>query len=258
MVPWTATWAIAPVPPVSGRALGLASGDRDHARPEGQEVVAVTQHVEPDQPGHVLGARPGRDITRGSALHDPSLVEHQHPVGEGEGVDRVMGHQQAHPVVRREVTGELEAEAGRDPGVQTRERLVHEQEHGVDRERPGDRHPLGLAARQLARPAARRARRSRSARARSGPAHRPRPGPPRASAVRTRRCRGPTGAGRACPPGTPARPGGRAPCAAGRSRTRRRPPPRRRPAEDPPALPAASTCRRRWARSRRPPRRGRR
>ena len=161
-MPWTATWAIGAAPAVTRRPLGLRARDRHHTRAERQEVVSLPHDVEADQPGHVLGARSGCDVAGASALDDESLVEDQHAVGQREGVDRVVGHQQADPVVRRQVARQLEPEAGGDSGVEPAERLVHEKQGRIAGQSPRDRDPLGLPARQLTEAVGRRGPRCRS------------------------------------------------------------------------------------------------
>ena len=110
-------------------------------------------------------------------------------------------------------------------GVEGGQRLVEQQHPGLGGERPGQRHPLGLPARQRGR-AGRPPGRARPTRSSSSWARGPglgggaRPGP----AARTRRCRGRSGGGTAGGPGRPRRSvgrrWGRSTPAAGSSRTR--------------------------------------
>ena len=168
-----------------------------------------------------------------------------------------MGDQQGDAVVRREVAAELDPQRHRDRHVEAGERLVEQQQPGLGGQRPGDRHPLGLAAGELARACGRRGRRRRAVepvRARPRP---PRRRHARGPAARRPRCRGRRGAGTAAGPGRPARP---ALAGAARRAGRCRRGPHVPSAGDQPGQRAAAarSCRRRWARSPRPPRRARR
>ena len=175
-------------------ALGLNDQNRSPSR----------EHVEPDQPGDVVGAAVGR---RPRAAGRPApACRRRAParVGEGERVDGVVGDQQRDPVVRREVAGQLDAQCGGDPDVEARRTARRAAAARVGGQGPGDGDPLGLPAGQLARLAARRGRRRRTGRATSCAVRRAaaRDGAARC-AGRRRRCRGRSGAGRAAGPGTP-------------------------------------------------------
>ncbi len=78
--------------------------------------------------------------------------EHEHPVGQQNGLLDVVGDQEYAGVVAAAQLGHeaLHAEAGQ--GVEGGERLVEEQELGLAHQRPGQRDPLGLSAREGAGP----------------------------------------------------------------------------------------------------------
>ena len=82
-------------------------------------------------------------------LHDPSFVHHQHPVGDPQHGGQVVGDEHhGHPPVHLELLEQLE-HLGLLGGVEHRDGLVGHQELGLEHQRPGQRHPLQLAARQL-------------------------------------------------------------------------------------------------------------
>ena len=87
-------------------------------------------------------------------LRDPAVLDDQHPGGERERVEGVVGDQHGDPGVRREVAAELDPQRRGHADVEPGERLVEQQQRGVGGERARDRHPLGLAAGELARPPA--------------------------------------------------------------------------------------------------------
>ena len=204
---------------------------------------------------------------RGRAATSPGRADLGHPRrrrapapgGEGQRVDRVVGDQQRDPVVRRQVAGRARSAA---PAATPTSRPAN---GSSSSSRPGSvASARAIATRWACPPESSPGRRS----ARSPiaepvqPVAGGRPAPRRAarrgSAARRRRCRGRTGAGTAAGPGRP-RPTPRGPGRAARSRSR--PPSRTRPSagtRPASALTQRASCRRRWARSPRPPRRARR
>ena len=173
--------------------------------------------VEADEPGDVRRAGAAGELGRGAGLHDPPGLEHDDPVGEDHGVERVVGDEDGRPGELPQVPGEVGAHVQPRAGVERGERLVEQEQVGVGDERPGEGGALGLPARQPARDGRRPARR--------GPPGPATPAPPggrpggacRGPAARRRRCRGRTGGGTAGSPGRRHPPGG-----AGRRRTGRR------------------------------------
>ena len=106
--------------------------------------------------------------------------------------------------VERRIVDDVVADLGAQVRVEAGERLVEQQQRRPGRERPGQRHPLAFAARQLVRVAVAVAGRARPGRA----SRRPRRRRGGRRAHRSRRCRPPSGAGTGRAPGTPARRGG--------------------------------------------------
>ena len=94
-------------------------------------------------------------------------------------------------------------------GVEVRQRLVHQEHRRVAHDRPADRHPLHLAAREPVGLAVEQV---------PDPQHLRRPRDPPLDLVGRRRCAPPTSAGT---------PGSAAPCSAGRASSTGRPAPRR-------------------------------
>ena len=76
------------------------------------------------------------------------------PVGDRQGLVLVVGDEQGGDADLELDAPDLVAQLGADLGVQRRERLVEQEDLRLDRERPGERHPLLLAARELVRVAA--------------------------------------------------------------------------------------------------------
>ena len=241
------------LPAQPGRPLGLVQRHGHGRGAEGGERVPLPEHVEPDEAGDVVGPGTRRHLRGLALLGDPALVEDQHPGGEREGVQGVVGDQQRDAVVRREVPGQLEPQRRGDPDVEAGEGLVEQQQRGLGGQRARDRDPLRLPARQLAGAAAGEAAHAEPVqpgpRGGRGLLRGRHPG----CAARRRRCRARTGGGTAPAPGTPGRSAGRGRAPAGRS-TRCRPPRPDRPGRrSRPARAAGWSCRRRWDRS--PPRR---
>ena len=110
--------------------------------------------VEADEAGDVVGAGLGGDGGGVALLHDAAVLDDDQPVGEHEGVERVVGDQQRRAGVVGEVAVQLGAGVQPGAGVERGERLVEQQQRRVDGERAGQGDPLGLPAGQLARLAA--------------------------------------------------------------------------------------------------------
>ena len=73
-------------------------------------------------------------------------------VGEGVGVDGVVGDEQADAVERGEVAAQVAADVAAGAGVEGGERFVEQQEAGLGGQGAGQGDPLGLAAGQGAGP----------------------------------------------------------------------------------------------------------
>src|SRR3954453_15557430 len=111
-----------------------------------------------DPPQELADERGGRvvvDLRRPAHLLDPARPHDDDPVGELERLLLVVGDEdggQAHPLVQ---LPQPAPQLLPDLGVQRAERLVEQQHPGLDRERPGQRYALALAARELGRVAVR-------------------------------------------------------------------------------------------------------
>ena len=73
------------------------------------------------------------------------------PLGQGDGLHRVVGHQEADAVVAVELAAQLPAGLEAGAGVEGGQGLVEQQQPGLGGQRPGQGDPLGLAAGQLLR-----------------------------------------------------------------------------------------------------------
>ena len=79
-------------------------------------------------------------------------VVHDHDgVGDVHRLFLVVGHEHGRHVGLVVQPAQPDAQLLADPRVEGAERLVEQQHLGLDRERPGERHALALAARQLGR-----------------------------------------------------------------------------------------------------------
>ena len=86
-----------------------------------------------------------------SLLNDPAGAHQRDAIGHPHRLLGLVGHQQhRRPLLLEDVEGFV-ADAVAQPVVEAREGLVHEQDRRPRRQRPGKRHPLLLAARELVR-----------------------------------------------------------------------------------------------------------
>jgi len=86
-----------------------------------------------------------------AGLLDASGVEHDYPVGELERLLLVVSDEESGRADLELDAPDLVPEPRPDLGVEGGERFVEEQHLGLDRQRPGQRDPLLLAARELVR-----------------------------------------------------------------------------------------------------------
>ena len=86
-------------------------------------------------------------------LLDPALVEHHDPVGQRERLLLVVGDEDRRDAERALQLAQLDLELLAQLAVERAERLVEQQDLGLEDEGAGERHALLLAARELARPA---------------------------------------------------------------------------------------------------------
>ena len=73
---------------------------------------------------------------------DDAFLEHQHPVGEGEGVDGVVRDEQRDAREVAQVPAELDAQGHLDRHVEAREGLVEQDEAGLVNQRAFERDAL--------------------------------------------------------------------------------------------------------------------
>ena len=169
----------------------------------------------------------------------------------------VVGHVQPGDAHLLEEAAEVEGEAVVQLAVEGAERLVQQEQAGRRGERPGQRHPLRLAAGERWPRRGARSPGARPGRAARSPVAGSRPGVARPRTARNRRCERRRGGGTAGGPGRPARSAGGG---WGRSAGPRRPTPRGRGrgrgGRRSPA--AACSCPTRSGRAGRPPPRSRR
>ena len=145
----------------------------------GLERHALEHVAQPHDPGHAAGGRlPEQLRARGRLDHAALLVDHD-AVAEPVGLGQVVGHQHRRGPPAGEDGPQLVPQRLAQRQVERGERLVEQEQRGIDGERAAEGHALALAARQVARVAVRvrprspsrsstsSARRRRSARARS-------------------------------------------------------------------------------------------
>ena len=86
-------------------------------------------------------------VSRRTALDDPPAVEHHDPAAEQDGIEQIVGHDDGRPV--REHVSQHATQHRRRGDVESRERLVQQQQSRVRGDGPGHGHPLGLATGEL-------------------------------------------------------------------------------------------------------------
>ena len=77
-------------------------------------------------------------------------LQHDHPIGEREGLQRIVRHQQPHAAERCQVPAQVAAQLRSSLHVDRREGLVEQQHAGLDGERARQRHALPLPTRERA------------------------------------------------------------------------------------------------------------
>ena len=103
-----------------------------------------------DEVGHEAHRGAVVDVARGADLQDLALAHDRDAVRHGEGFLLVMGHEDEGDAGFMLQALQLDLHVLAELVVQGRERLVEEQNLGCRGERPGQRHALLLAARDLA------------------------------------------------------------------------------------------------------------
>ena len=117
----------------------------------GQAVGAAEELVDEGR------GRPVVDLPRAADLLDLALAHEDHLVGELERFFLVVGDEDAGEAETPVQITQPAAQVLPDLGIERAERLVEQEDARLDRQRPGERHPLPLAARKLVRIAAREA-----------------------------------------------------------------------------------------------------
>ena len=110
-----------------------------------REDVAHAEEV-----GDRLGRRGGVDLLRGADLHDPAALHQRDPVGEGEGLDLVVGDVHGGQVQVELDLAEFDPQPLPEPGVQVGQRLVEQQHAGLHDQAAGQCDALHLPTGELA------------------------------------------------------------------------------------------------------------
>ena len=108
---------------------------------------------------HVAVAHEARDVQvrrllvdflrRGDLLHD-AVLHHDDAVGQRQGLVLVVRDVDRRPVELAVDAAYFGARLDAQLGIEVRQRLVHQDQRGLDDDRAGDRHALLLAAGELA------------------------------------------------------------------------------------------------------------
>ena len=106
------------------------------------------EQVDADEVGDVAGPGLGGDVAERAGLHDRTAFEDDDAVGEGVGVDGVVGDEEADAVERGEVAAEVAADVAAGAGVEGGERFVEQEQARLGGQRAGEGDALRLAARQ--------------------------------------------------------------------------------------------------------------
>ena len=139
-----------PVAIAFGVRIGLAR--HAHRFPSAASTTLGGQEVEgPDERGHERRRREVVDLGRWADLLDPALAHHDDPVGQRHRLLLVVGHVHRRDPELALDRPDLLAQGDPDLRVERGQRLVEEEDLGLDREGAGQRDPLLLAARQLVR-----------------------------------------------------------------------------------------------------------
>ena len=110
----------------------------------------AAHQIESGDPGGKAGAWVLQHLVGGPGFGDPALLEHDDPLRKQQGIEQVVGHQH-----RRLVGQHLPQNPAQQRGhrhIEGGHRLVQQQQLRLCGQRPGDRHPLSLAAGELAGP----------------------------------------------------------------------------------------------------------
>ena len=104
-----------------------------------------------DEPGHERVRRVSVDLGGRAELLHRSLRHHRDAIGDGQRLLLVVGDEQRRDPEIGLDAADLVAQARSNLGVERAQRLIEQQHRRFDRQRPRQRHPLLLAARELMR-----------------------------------------------------------------------------------------------------------
>ncbi len=148
------------------------------------------------------------DLGGGVVLEGAAVLEDEDAVGEGDGLDGVMGDDEADAAEAGEVGAQGVPDVGAGGLVEGGEGFVEDEEPGAGGERPGEGDPLGLAAGELRRLPVSQVADAEPVEPGLRLAAGPGPGDALGAQAVGGGWRGPTGAGRARRPAAPTRRGG--------------------------------------------------
>ena len=126
-------------------------GGHDAPTPVGHQRAVLGragQQVHADEIGDVAGAGLGGHVGQRALLGDAARLEDDDTIGEGIGIDRIVGHQEADARERGQLLAQVAPHRPARAGVERGQRLVEQQQPGLGRHGAGQRDPLGLPARQ--------------------------------------------------------------------------------------------------------------
>lgn len=104
-----------------------------------------------DEPGHEGRSRRRIDLRGGPDLLDPPAVHHHDPVGQGHGLLLIVGDVDKGRAMLSVQRGDLLPHLDPKLRVQSRERLVHQQDSGVSGNSPGEGYALSLPSGEMCR-----------------------------------------------------------------------------------------------------------
>src|SRR5216683_4515035 len=133
----------------------LSPGRSDHlaARQLHRSVASFSaEQVDSNQVSDVLRPWMLGHLRRGAGLDQVAVLHHDQPIGQRDGLQRIVGHNQANSFERFKVALEVAAHVGTGGRVKRRQWLVEEQKAWVGCQRASQGDPLPLATRQLGRP----------------------------------------------------------------------------------------------------------
>jgi hypothetical protein len=134
---------------VDARAAGQG-GARQVARAVAQRHVQEAHRRRADEGGHEAVGGAGVDLHRRADLLDLAVAHHHDAVGQGHGLDLVVGDQDHRRLNPAAQLGQLQPGAHAQGGVEVGQRLVEQEQVRLLDDGPADGDALALAARQLA------------------------------------------------------------------------------------------------------------